>query len=375
MGSSHDTIVIGGGFYGASIALERRKVSNGRVVLIEREPLLLDVASRVNQARVHHGYHYPRSFLTGVRSRRHYSRFVEEFADCVNTSVESYYAVARQFSKVTARQFVEFCHRIGAPVESAPPDVSGLFNPDTIEAVFRVEEASFDAARLRQRMTSALDAAGVEVHTSSTATGLSHRPGQVTVTVETSTGSQEFSAPDVFNCTYAGLNEILSAAGIAPVALKHEVAELALVDPPAALVGRAVTVMCGPFFSITPCPGMGSHVLSHVRYTPRTARVSTAGAAEVGLDLALATGAGSRVGPMIADASRFLPCMRETRWRESMWAVKTVLPLNEVDDGRPILVHRDPRVAGLVSVMGSKIDNVYDVLQVLGRPGVPEVAT
>ena len=49
-----NAIVIGGGFYGAAIAIYLR-VQRGlsRVVLIEREKELLSHASYVNQARVH----------------------------------------------------------------------------------------------------------------------------------------------------------------------------------------------------------------------------------------------------------------------------------------------------------------------------------
>ena len=41
--------------------------------------------------------------------------------------------------------------------------------------------------------------------------------------------------------------------------------------------------------------------------------------------------------------------------------VKTVLPQSEHDDSRPILFKRCGELPGLVSVMGGKIDNVYDL--------------
>lgn len=60
-----DAIIIGGGFYGAAIAIYLAKERGlKRIMLIEREPALLKRASYNNQARVHNGYHYPRSFTT-----------------------------------------------------------------------------------------------------------------------------------------------------------------------------------------------------------------------------------------------------------------------------------------------------------------------
>ncbi|MDA8059788.1 MAG: FAD-dependent oxidoreductase, partial [Nitrospiraceae bacterium] len=64
----YDAIVIGGGFYGATIAhylKTQRKFK--KVALIERGQGLLLRASYNNQARVHNGYHYPRNFTTAYR--------------------------------------------------------------------------------------------------------------------------------------------------------------------------------------------------------------------------------------------------------------------------------------------------------------------
>lgn len=40
-------------------------------------------ASLFNQARVHGGYHYPRSLTTAARGRANYAKFIDEFNDAV----------------------------------------------------------------------------------------------------------------------------------------------------------------------------------------------------------------------------------------------------------------------------------------------------
>jgi hypothetical protein len=40
-----------------------------------------------------------------------------------------------------------------------------------------------------------------------------------------------------------------------------------------------------------------------------------------------------------------------------------VLIKNEGDDGRPILFEKHAALAGCYSVLGGKIDNIYDVLE------------
>src|SRR5262245_19566058 len=116
MPTEYDAAVIGGGFFGCMTALELRR-RGSRVVLLEQGKDLLLRASYHNQARVHHGYHYPRSLRTALRSRVNFPRFVEQFDFCIERSFDKYYAVARQFSKVTARQFRNFFEHIQAPIE------------------------------------------------------------------------------------------------------------------------------------------------------------------------------------------------------------------------------------------------------------------
>ena len=46
---------------------------------------------------------------------------------------------------------------------------------------------------------------------------------------------------------------------------------------------------------------------------------------------------------------------------DSLWEVKALLPRSDADDSRPILFRESEALPGLVSVLGAKIDNVYDV--------------
>jgi hypothetical protein len=52
---------------------------------------------------------------------------------------------------------------------------------------------------------------------------------------------------------------------------------------------------------------------------------------------------------------------------ESLWVVRTVLPLSETDDSRPILFKPNFGIPNYHLVMGGKIDNVYDIIDVVSR--------
>ena len=46
--------------------------------------------------------------------------------------------------------------------------------------------------------------------------------------------------------------------------------------------------------------------------------------------------------------------------------IKTLLPQSSGDDSRPILWRPHPELPGLVSVLGGKVDNIYDLERELG---------
>ena len=118
--------------------------------------------------------------------------------------------------------------------------------------------------------------------------------------------------------------------------------------------------MDGPFFSVMPFPAESLHSFTHVRYTPHASWKSRERAAPYGqLD---AYERESRFPFMVRDAARFMPMLKDSEYQHSHFEVKTVMQANEVDDGRPILFQQQSSQP-IYSILGSKIDNIYDVLE------------
>ncbi len=357
----YDHLVVGGGFYGAVLASELA-ARGRRVVLCERAGDLLQRASLNNQARVHNGYHYPRSLLTALRSRVNFQRFSDEFSPAIVSNFRKLYAVPRRFSKVSARQFVRFVEQIGAPIEPASRYDTALFDSDLIEAVFSVVEHAFDAVILKQLVRERMDRRGVELALNTEVLRFQKHPEGLEVHYRDSSGEGLVTATEVLNCTYSGINDLLKRSGLPVLRIKHELTEMALIQPPEELRGLGVTVMCGPFFSCMPYPALQQHTLSHVRYTPHLAwEDSDDGETEMG-ERWMAAPKVSKYPHMIRASSLYLPCMARSRYQSSIWEVKSVLPQSEGDDSRPILFRRDHGLPGLICVMGGKLDNIYDAL-------------
>ena len=348
-GFTADAVVIGGGFYGCETALELKRLGFGRVIVAEREPGLLRRASFVNQARVHNGYHYPRAFATALKSRENFERFVSDYDYAVMHDLEKYYAIARG-SRVSADQFETFCENIGAFCRPARREISQLFEAGTMERVFHVRELAFDARKLAAALQERMERNGVELRTSTEARVLSYDDKGVHLDVA---GRHERAAY-VFNCTYA---ELEGAGVTIKTRIKKELTEMALITPPPQVHGRGFTVMDGPFFSTMPFPTAGLHTLSHVRYTPHEASEDPSRATMRPIR--------SNSVAMMRDAARFMPCLEHAKVVQSIYEVKAVLLRNEDDDARPILVEPCDEGGRILSILGAKIDNVYELQQYL----------
>jgi glycine/D-amino acid oxidase-like deaminating enzyme len=357
----YDAIIIGGGFFGCCLALSMMD-RYPRLLILERESGLLTRASFGNQARVHNGYHYPRSLITALRSAFNYPRFIADFEDCVDRTFLQVYAIARQASRVSAYQYKKFCQNVGIPLQPASGQVASLFNPDLIEEAFSVEECAFDGLRLRDKLRAGIEEAGIEVAYGIEAKRISHGPAG-SLRIETSDGA-EVCSERVWNCAYSQINHLLISSSLPPLPLKHEIAEIALIRVPPQLERIGITVMDGPFFSTMPFPTLGLHSLTHVTYTPHESWSDLEHYRCPPRNPSLP----SKSIFMLRDAQRYVPALQAATCAGSLFETKTVLVRNEVDDGRPILCRRDYGLKNFSVIMGAKIDNIYDILKALDAP-------
>ena len=152
----------------------------------------------------------------------------------------------------------------------------------------------------------------LDIDLSLSTTALSVHEIKDRVVVNFSSGS-EVKAKHVFNVTYSKINKLLSSQNNLKKRVKHELAEIALIEPPDELAGLAVTVMDGPFFSTMPYPSTDLYSLSHVQYTPHYSFLDSNNSSHHRHNID--SGAFITKAPhMIAD-SRFVPCMGKAQWR------------------------------------------------------------
>lgn len=366
-----EVLIIGGGFYGLYIA--NHFASKGfSVVLCEQSGQLMGRASYVNQARVHNGYHYPRSMLTAMRSRASLPVFCDEFSSAIESDFDSYYLLGKTLSNITSSQFKAFCQRIDAPCEQAPGGTADFFNKHYVEDVYITKEYVFDAHIIRDLMLEKARKSGVDIRLSTAVRQVSRPNDNLVCDIEYDGKMNEVRCQQVFNCTYSGINALNESSSLDIIPLKHQLTEICLVNVPEEIKDKAFTMMCGPFFSLMPFPTSGDkYSFTHVRYTPHLEWQE--GAGEKNMNAADIFNQYERKSAwlkMKKDASRYMPIVNEFEYCESLWEVKTVLPASKKDDSRPIFFKFDHGLKGFHCVMGGKIDNVYDAIRLISLKGL-----
>ena len=91
----YEVLIVGGGFYGCEIALKLSKIGLSKILLVEKENELMKRASVNNQARVHNGYHYPRSIKTAQSSSKNYQKFINDYAYSIYNEMTMLYAIRK----------------------------------------------------------------------------------------------------------------------------------------------------------------------------------------------------------------------------------------------------------------------------------------
>ena len=365
---SFDRLVVGAGLFGlyGALLLARRGM---RVAVLDADDAPMLRASQVNQARVHNGYHYPRSLTTALSSVKYYDRFTADYPDCINDRFDKIYAIARAQSYISPHGFERFCVRAGIRCDVVDPDP--WFLPGTVSAAYRTDEYSFDAPRLRRALCAKLaEHEPVSWFQPARIGGVERDSDGFTIRLQ---DGRELRAAGVLNASYAGTNQVLRMLGEEPLGLKYELCEIILADVGPSLAGVGITVMDGEYFSLMPYGHSGRHSLTSVGYTPhRTSRDVTPRfecqnrnhhCNDDALDnCSFCPQAPSTAWSFTSElARRYLGWQHEIRYAESLFSVKTVLSKAEIDDARPTMVVQHSTKPWVMSVLSGKIATIYDL--------------
>ena len=238
-----------------------------------------------------------------------------------------------------------------------------------ISGIYETEEVAFDAVKLKEMMVQRALSSGVQIYLDTKVNNISstiNKKINVTITQDC-TKVQQYTADQVFNCTYSNINIINSNSGLEVIPLKHELTEMCLIELPEEIKNLSFTVMCGPFFSIMPFPSTQYSSFSHVRNTPHFVWEDTKKSKVYHSNKILQIKHSSNWKKMMNDAKKYIPIINKCVYKRSLWETKTKLPISTRDDSRPILFKLNHGINNYHCIMGGKIDNIYDVIKVIEK--------
>lgn len=370
MAEQFDRIIIGAGLYGL-YAAEYCGNRGQKVLVLEYDDAAFKRATYINQARVHMGYHYPRSLSTAMKSAGYFQRFVKDYAFCIHDKFDQVYATSADFSWTDARQFMDFCKASGIRCDEINPDK--YFQKGMCDGAFLTQEYTYDAFLLRDNFVEKLQGlSNVSVQYSARIHKIIKSEKSFILQME---DGAEYEAPFLLNATYASVNQIIDLVeGMEKeyFGIKYELCEIILCEPSENLKNVGLTVMDGPFFSIMPFGKTGYHSLTSVMFTPHVQskdlkpnftcqKSEYCTAKQLGNCNACPHKPESAWEYMSHLANKYMLPEYGYKYVESLYSMKPILQSSEIDDSRPTAIkvlHKEPT---FISVLSGKINTVYDL--------------
>ena len=375
MSIHYDKVIIGGGLYGLYAALFCGKKGQ-KVLVIEHDNEAFSRATYINQARVHMGYHYPRSYSTAKKSADYYDRFLEDYKFCINNEFDKIYAISKNFSWTNAKQFEKFCNDTQIPCK--PINIDEYLKPNFCEGAYLSRECTYDAQILKDYFLSEIvkyDTIEIRYNTKIIAVDKTIDDYKLTLN-----DNQLISSSFVLNATYASINQILKLFNEEQLNIKYELCEVILCKVNDHLKNTGITMMDGPFFSLMPFGQTGYHSLTAVHYTPHKTSSdnlpsfdcqafsnNTCSPAQLGNCNSCVAKPQSTWPYMKALALKYLNENTEIEFVETLFSIKPILQESEIDDSRPTIIKEFSSHPKFISVLSGKINTVYDLDLILSN--------
>lgn len=372
----YDFAIIGGGIFGVYAALYLAK-KGLRVLIIEKERQLMTKASVVNQARLHSGYHYPRSIATALMSDDNKARFSKEHEDFIYQSFEKYYAIDRYASFTDSLQFERFC----AFIQLTCKEVSQhpFISFDRIEGLFLSQEYTFDPilmAHYYRQQVKEQPLIDTKCFFRLEKAFVTDGQWEICLTDLSTKESCSILAAQVINATYANSNGVNRRFELPDIPLMHEIAEMAFVSSPQ-LNNIGLTIMDGQFGSIMPYGLSGLLSLSSVAYTHHKvshASLPTFDCQDLNPDCQpdfpancnqCAFRPASNYQKMIRQIQLYLKPEVQLFYLSSMFTIKSKLKANYIDDGRPTEIAILSEYPRFYCIFAGKINSIYEIEKVI----------
>jgi len=236
--------IVGAGIFGSTITI-RLAQKGYSCDLYEKNNSIMSCASRVNQYRLHKGYHYPRSDSTINQLLNSYTRFFEEYYDAIEKKYTHLYALAKNNSLTSKEEYLQFLNRHSLSYDilnSHPNLINEKFN-----LVFKADEHLINYKKLKKIVEERLG-----------------NNSLITLKLNTEFKKNRVDKYDfIIFCGYGLTSQIIPNE--LKKKYKFQLVEKLVVTPPKSLANTSLVIMDGPFMCIDPIADTNFSVLGNVK--------------------------------------------------------------------------------------------------------------
>tara|TARA_Y100001963_G_C6751686_1_gene434553 strand:- start:372 stop:1394 length:1023 start_codon:yes stop_codon:yes gene_type:complete len=326
---STKVLVVGGGLFGCSTAIELSKVGMD-VTLMEKNNDIMLGASKCNHNRIHFGFHYPRSIETARESLDGLVLFLMKFKNSIVSDFPNYYLIEKN-SKVTSEEYLEFCDKIGINYDFNWPD--NMVNNEFIDMSLQVSEPIFDYRIIKEYLENYLVDNGVNLK-------LNHN----------FTGSDVDGYDYIVNSSYGNINNVNDILGVPKINIKLQDVIVPAFNMNHDKIG--LTIMDGPFCSIMP-KGFrkNTFLLYHVKHSIGCQTFDGNIDGKFDID--------KQIDKIYRSSSKYYPFLNNSNvYRSSYWRTLRALPINDNDE-RLSEIFYDEDNPRFISILSGKVSSCW----------------
>lgn len=371
MRKKYDFLIIGAGIYGLYAAKLLEKKHSVLVIDSDHEPLMR--ASKVNQARLHNGYHYPRSKETAIQASTHFDRFLGDFEEAIYKDFNQIYAVSSSGSKVSSEEFEEFCSKVKIPLERSVEVERDLFTDSSIQKAYKTKEYAIRYDIVSKKMMADIKRSTVLFNTSVIVVDEKETSFEVLLS-----NGYSITVNGVINATYGSINQVNKLFNKPFESMKYELCELVLCRPPKNIVNKGITVMDGDFFSIMPFGKEDLYSLWSVKHSVIETSTSSTPAFKCQDTKTLCNSNSLKNCDMCpskpkTNVSRMRDLLEQylvdpkIEYVDSLFTVKAISTAAEIDDSRLVYFRESSDNPYYAHVFSGKINCIYELDEKLRR--------
>ena len=361
----YDVVIIGAGIYGLYLA-NIQELKFKRKLIIEIDDGSFKRASFINQARLHNGYHYPRSFQTASDAHSFFKKFNDEFSYAVNSSFKNIYAIAKNESLTKAKDFEKVCAEIDIPLKKENPD--DYFKSNMVEAAYSTLEYTFDVNLIKEHLINDLKDKNADISYSTFVKEVSISEGNYELLLNT---NEIVETPVVINTTYSSINCVNNLFNVPLLDIKYELCEVALGKANEELQKYSFTIMDGSFFSTMPFAKGDIYSLTSVHYTPHETcyeKLPSFKCQEKNENcsckqLCNCNNCKNKPQSMHREMEdlfeSFLLDKFKFDYDKSIYAIKPIMKCCENDDARPTIIKKYHTNPTFISCLSGKVSTIY----------------